>query len=109
MMSIDHQKNHFKRSRDEIEEGDTKDQDANEIIKRRKVETTENNENTVIDNNNNNNQKDNSTEFQQKMYQSYIKSALDALDNNVSVIFCNIDIMVTNINSFSQHQSNWIH
>lgn len=91
MMSIDHQKNHFKRSRDEIEEGDNKDQNANEVIKRRKVETTENNENAVMDNNKN------STEFQQKMYQSYIKSALDALDNNVSVISCKIDITVTNI------------
>ncbi|CAM9012675.1 unnamed protein product [Wickerhamomyces anomalus] len=81
MMSIDHQKNHFKRSRDEIEEGDiSKDQDTTNqiIIKKRKLETSNDMENNnVLD------QSNTSVEFQQKMYKSYIKSALDALDNNV--------------------------
>lgn len=81
-MSIDHQKNHFKRSRDEIEEGDiSKDQDTTNqiIIKKRKLETSNDMENNhVLD------QSNTSVEFQQKMYKSYIKSALDALDNNVS-------------------------
>lgn len=93
MMSIDHQKNHFKRSRDEIEEGDiSKDQNTNEFIvktKKRRLETSSpsltnddfnNQTRGVIDENNST-----SAEFQQKMYKSFIKSALDALDNNVSM------------------------
>jgi len=102
MMSIDHQKNYFKRSRDEIEEGDNhKDQNTNQVlIKKRKLESSKSNskskahtesspsismskeqiENGYLD------QSDSSVEFQQKMYKSYIKSALDALEHNVSTL-----------------------
>jgi hypothetical protein len=59
-MSIDHQKDHFKRSRDEEDEA------AHSAMKKRKVESSTNEE---------------STEFQKNIYTSYIKSALEALDN----------------------------
>lgn len=62
MMSIDHQKDHFKRSRDEEEEMEVHTQ------KKRKMEATASKEQDPV-------------EFQKNMYRSYIKSALDALDN----------------------------
>ncbi|KAH3679684.1 hypothetical protein WICMUC_000781 [Wickerhamomyces mucosus] len=103
MMSIDHQKDHFKRTRDEEQSHDNSQSDIQlPNSKRRKIngskdgnkeeldvkiDIKDNNKDdaVIIDNNN-------TDEFDTKMFRSYIKSALDALDNVKRTIQIDVEL-----------------